>query len=178
MHRRALIGLTGSLLFWASTIAIASSSQEPRKPPKKPEQPFTVYVFTEGLTNEDVDMPKVAEEVAKRIGSKKNWLKVVDEREGADFVVEVLTHLVSEQHRRELDMRVDFRGTGKSYYDNNWITERHRIEARVTLPTRAQKILTGADERERGGSVKGAANHLAEQLEDYSKENYWDLVAR
>jgi hypothetical protein len=38
-------------------------------------------------------------------------------------------------------------------------------------------MFMGADERERGGSMKGAASHLAEQLEEYCKENYWDLVS-
>jgi hypothetical protein len=74
-------------------------------------------------------------------------------------------------------MRVNDRGTGKNYYDNNWITERHRIQTRVTLPSGAQKMFMGADERERGGSMKGAASHLAKQLEEYCKENYWDLVS-
>lgn len=170
MHRRVLFTIVCS---WV--LSAASFAQEQRKTPKKPEKPFTVFVFTEGLTNEDVDMPKVTKEVANRV-NKKKWLDTTDDRDSADMVIEVLTHAVHEQHRTELDMRVNYRGTGKSYYDNTWLTERHRIEARVTLPTGAQRMITGADEREKGGSVKGAASHLANQLEDLCKENYWDYI--
>ena len=173
MHRRVLIAIICGGAYFAAT----SFAQEQRKLPKKPDQPFMVYVFTEGLANDEVNMPKVTKEVAKRIAKKKKWLKVVDDRESADMLVEVLTHAVHEQHRRELDMRVNDRGTGKNYYDNNWITERHRIQTRVTLPSGAQQMFMGADERERGGSMKGAASHLAKQLEEYCKENYWDLVS-
>ncbi|GMR22269.1 MAG: hypothetical protein BMS9Abin37_0606 [Acidobacteriota bacterium] len=173
MHRRVLIAIVCGVVYFGTT----SFAQEQRKPPKKPDRPFMVYVYTEGLTNEDVDMPKVAEEVSKRVAKKKKWLKIVNDRESADIIIEVLTHLVHEQHRMELDTRVNDTGTGKTYYDSNWITERHRIETRVTFPSGAQKMFTGADERDRGGSMKGAAGNLAKQLENYCKENYWNLVA-
>ena len=174
MHRRALVAMVCGVAVLGAT---SFAQEQQRKPPKKPDQPFMVYVYTEGLTNEDVDMPKVTREVSKRVGKKKKWLKIVEDRESADVIIEVLTHLVHEQHRRELDMRVNDQGTGKNFYDNNWITERHRIETRVTLPSGAQKMFTGADERERGGSMRGAAANFAKQLERYCKENYWDLVA-
>ncbi len=173
MHRRVL---------WITLSAVAflvaiGFGQEQRKPPKKPDQPFLVFVYTEGLTNEDVDMPRVAEEVSKRIAKKKKWLKVVDNLDSADIVVEVLTHLVDEQSKTILDMRVNDQGVGKNYYENTWVVEQHRIETRITLADGAQKIFTGRDERERGGSMKRAASDLASQLEEYCKENYWDLVA-
>ena len=156
--------------------AILGLAQEERTPPKKPERPFAVFVYTEGLTNDEVDMPEVASEVAKRIDKKKRWLDVVASRDEADVVVEVMTHAVNEQHRTKIDSRVDFRGVGKNYYDTNFVTEWHRIEARITFPDGSQRMLTGRDERERGGSVKGAASDLAKRLEETCKENYWDLV--
>lgn len=173
MHRRVLIAIVWGVVCFVTT----SFAQEQRKPPKKPDQPFMVYVYTEGLTNEEVDMPKVTKEVSKRVAKKKKWLKVVDDRASADVIIEVLTHEVHEQHRTELDMRVNDQGTGKNYYDSNWVAERHRIETRVTLPSGAQKMFTGVDDRKRGGNMKRAASHLAEQLEDYCKEHYWDLVS-
>lgn len=174
MHRRVLAFVVCVL---ALSVGSASFAQEQRKPPKKPAQPFLVYVFTEGLTNESVDMPKVTEEVSKRVGKKKNWLKVVDDRESADLVAEVLTHIKNEVHVRELDMRVNDQGTGKNFYDKNYLSERHRIEVRITLPKGGQTMITGVDERKQGGSVKGAASNFAEQFEDYCKENYWDMVS-
>ncbi len=170
MQGRVLIAVLSAVFLGSFSLA-----QEQRKTPKRPDQPFTVFVYTEGLKNDDVDMPKVAKEVAKRIGKKK-WLKVVKTHDDADIVVEVLTHLVNEQHRTRIDSRVNVGGVGKTYYDSNFVTERHRIETRVTLPDRRQKLLTGADDREQGGSMKGAASNLAGQLEDHCKENYWRFV--
>ncbi len=72
MHGRVLIAVLAAVFLGSFSLA-----QEPRKTPKRPDQPFTVFVYTEGLKNDDVDMPKVAKEVAKRIGKKKKWLKVV-----------------------------------------------------------------------------------------------------
>jgi len=173
MYRRVL-WITFSVVAYLAAIGFA---EQQRKPPKKPERQFLVFVYTEGLTNEDIDMPRVAEEVSKRIAKKKKWLKVVDRRDRADIVVEVLTHLVDEQSRTILDYRVDDKGVGKNIYENTYVSERHRIETRITLPDGTQKLVTGADERERGGSMKSAASNLAKQLEDHCKENYWDLVA-
>lgn len=161
----------------AVSLVTTCFAQEERKPPKKPEQPFTVYVFTVGLANESVDMPKVTDEVSKRIAKKKKWLKVVDDRDSADIVIEVLTHIKNEVHVRELDMRVNDQGTGKNFYDKNYLSERHRIESRVTFPSGGQTMITGVDERKQGGSVKGAASNLAAQLEDHCKEHYWELIA-
>ena len=171
MHRRVLY----STLLTVAYLAAIGFAEEQRKPPKKPDQQFLVFVYTEGLANEDVDMPRVTEEVSKRIAKKKKWLKVIDSRDRANIVVEVLTHLVHEQSRTILDYRVDDQGVGKHLYEYTYISEWHRIETRITLPDGTQKLLTGADEREKG-SVKGAASNFAKQLEDHCKENYWDFV--
>ena len=172
MHRRVLY----STLLTVAYLAAIGFAEEQRKPPKKPDRPFLVFVYTEGLANEDVDMPRVTEEVSKRIAKKKKWLKVVESRDRANIVVEVLTHLVHEQSRTILDYRVDDQGVGKHLYENTYVSERHRIETRITLPNGTQKLFTGADERDQGGSVKGAASDLAKQIEDHCKENYWDFV--
>jgi hypothetical protein len=172
MYRRVLFS-TVSVVAYLATIGFAEAQ---RKPPKKPEQQFLVFVYTEGLTNEDVDMPRVTEEVSKRIAKKKRWLKVVDSRDRADIVVEVLTHVVNTQSRTVLDYRVDDQGIGKHLYENTFVSEKHRIETRITLPDGTQKIFTGADERDHG-SMKRAATDLADQLEEHCKENYWDFVS-
>jgi hypothetical protein len=173
MHRRAQrITLVVVALLTANGFA-----QEQRKPPKKPNQPFQVFVFTEGLTNEDVDMPRVADEVSKRIAKKKKWLKLTDSRDRANIVVEVLTHIVDEQSRTVLDYRVDDQGIGKHLYENTFVSERHRIETRITLPDGTQKLFIGRDERDRGGNVERAASDVAEQLEEHCKDNYWDFVS-
>ena len=166
MARRVLL-LTLPSLIGLTSLGLAT---EQRKAPKRPEEVFLVYVYTEGLVNEDVDMPRAANEVSKRISKKKKWLKVVDSRERASIVVEVLTHIVDEQSRTLLDYRVDDQGIGKHLYEDTFVSTRHRIEARVTFPDGTQKIFTGEDKRDRGGSIKGAASSLANQLEDSGRQ--------
>jgi len=154
----------------------APAPAQERKLPDEPEQRFKVFVFTEGLTNEHVNMPKVSEEVAERIGKKDDWLEVVDTRDDADIVVEVLTHAVHERHRTRLEPRVNASGVGKSWVDENFVTEAHVIESRINFPDGTQRLIRGIDERDRGGSIKGAASNLAEDLEEHCKENYWKLI--
>ena len=172
MFRRVLL-LTLPFLIGSTSLGLATQQ---RKAPKRPNKVFLVYVYTDGLVNEEVDMPRAANEVSKRIGKKKKWLKVIDNRESADVVVEVLTHAVSEQSRTLLDYRVDDQGIGKHLYEDTFVSIRHRIETRVSFPDGTQKLFTGEDKRDRGGSIKGAASSLANQLEDYCKDNYWTLV--
>ena len=160
--------------------SLAGLAREQRKPPKKPVSPFAVFLFVKEAANQEIDLQPVSDEVANRVAKKKKWLKVVDNRDDADIVVEVLTHRIDEQEHRRLDLRVDRSGDVNVYDHKNWVywvSDRHRIETRVTLPSGAQKMFTGEDGRERGGSLGGAASDLAEQLEDFCKKNYWDLVA-
>lgn len=157
-------------------LACAGLGAQERKPPKKPEKPFAVFIFTEGLTNEHVDMPAVTEEVENRTARKKNWLRIVDGREKADIIVEVLTHAVHEQRRTRFNSRVNMTGTGKTMVEETFVAERHHIETRVDFPDGSQVLITGVDNRERGGTMKGAASNFADKLEDHCKEHYWDLI--
>ena len=45
MHRRVLVAIFCGVAYLAAT----SFAQEQRKPPKKPDRPFMVYVYTEGV---------------------------------------------------------------------------------------------------------------------------------
>ena len=155
-------------------------AREQRKLPQKIDSPFAVFVLVKEAPNQEIDLRAVTDEVANRVAKKKKWLKVVDNRDDADIVVEVLAHLMAEEEHRRLDLRRAGSGDVNMYNNRNWVywvSERHRIETRVTLPSGAQKMFTGVDEHERGGSMKGAASNLANELEDYCKENYWALVA-
>ncbi|GMR22268.1 MAG: hypothetical protein BMS9Abin37_0605 [Acidobacteriota bacterium] len=170
--------LSASLLVVAG-LGAGTLAREQTKPPSKPDSPFAVFLLAKEAVNEEIDLQTVTDELANRVAKKKTWLKVVDKRDEADIVVEVLAHLVTEEEHRRLDLRVDTSGDIKVYEHKNWvywISDRHRIEIRVTLPSGAQKMLTGEDGRERGGSLAGAASNVAEQLEDLCKKNYWDLV--
>lgn len=148
--------------------------------PDEPEERFTILVFTEQPDDEEaeVSLSRVTEEVAKCIKDRKKWLFVTDRPERAEITVEVMNHTLDERMRTRMEHRVDATGVNKQLVDVTWNEEHHFIEARVLLPGGYQKLLTGADVRERGGSFKRAASNLAEELEALVKERYWDLVAR
>ena len=177
MWRSALI----ISFFGVAYLGADALAREQRKPPQKIDSPFAVFLFARETPNQGIDLRAVTDEVANRVAKKKKWLKVVDNRDDADIVVEVLAHLMADEEHRRLDLRRAGRGDVNMYNNRNWVywvSERHRIETRVTLPGGAQKMLTGEDGHERGGSLEGAASDLAEQLEDYCKVNYRDLASR
>lgn len=177
MRGRAL----GASLLAVVCLGADGVAREPAKPPKNPDAPFAVFLSVGASANQRNHLQPVTDEIANRVAKKKKWLKVVENRDDADIVVEVLAHLVDEQEHVRLDLGRGSGGGDVNIHNNRnwvyWVSERHRIETRVTLPSGAQKMFTGADERERGASMKGAASNLVNELEDYCKENYWDLIA-
>jgi hypothetical protein len=174
------MGLTVVLVIIASALAAAADTPEQRPVPDEPDEPFTIFVFTKQADDKDakVKVSKVTEEVAKRIKDRKKWFFVSKRADRAEIEVEVMNHTLEERMRTRMEYRVDATGVNKQLVDVNWNEEHHFIEARVTLPDGHQVLLTGADERERGGSLKGAASDFAGKLEELVKEKYWDLVER
>ncbi|HSF14278.1 MAG TPA: hypothetical protein VLK65_01850 [Vicinamibacteria bacterium] len=132
--------------------------------PTSPTERFTLLVLTAQPDDKEAKVPlsKVTEEVAKRIKDRKSWFLVSNRRDRAELTVEVMNHTLEERMRTRMEYRVDATGTNKELVDITWNEEHHFIEARIHLPGGHQTLLTGADERERGGSFKGAASDLAE----------------
>ncbi|HXV64496.1 MAG TPA: hypothetical protein VEK15_27610 [Vicinamibacteria bacterium] len=163
-----------------AALVVRAATADERPVPDEPEEQFTILVLTEEPDDREAKVPlsKVTEEVAKRIKDRKKWFLVSKRPDRAELTVEVMNHALEERMRTRMEYRVDATGTNKELVDITWNEEHHFIEARIHLLGGHQTLLTGADERERGGSLKGAASDLAEKLEALVKEQYWDLVAR
>jgi hypothetical protein len=150
-----------------------------REVPDRPSEPFAVLVYTSPSEPDAPDskypLAKVVDEVSKRIEARKNWFLVTDSPERATIRVEVVRHSLNERMRIRLEPRVDATGTRKDWVDVSWVQEEHYLEARVEMPGGGQALVQGSDAREKGGSLKKAAAHLAENLELLCRERYWEL---
>ncbi|MFQ5792320.1 MAG: hypothetical protein ACE5JI_17770 [Acidobacteriota bacterium] len=172
--KKRLVVLGVALCF---CVAAAPADTKERKPPKKPNEAFTVFVYADPRGSEKIKKRifNATEELKKRIRKKKDWFLLSGSKDKAEIVVEVLQHLISEQFVNKLDTRVSRGGVSKEWVDVNYLSARHYVEARVTLLGH-QMMLKGADERKRGGNMKRAVKDLAKQLEKYCKEHYWELT--
>lgn len=175
---RALTCLALPALLLAGSLAAASDDERPV--PDEPDEPFTIRVFTEQPDEENakVKLSKVTDELGKRVKNHEKWFHLDKRPERAEITVEVMNHTLEERMRTRMEYRVDATGVNKQLVDVNWNEEHHFVEARITLPGGHQKLITGVDERERGGSLKGACDDFADKLEALVKEEYWDLVER
>lgn len=164
--------ITGLLL--ATGLAVAQ-----RPAPDAPSERFSVLVHTSAMEEEAPDdsypMGKVADEVKKRIEGRKKWFVVTVDPDRADILVDVVNHAVDEQLRTRLETRVDVTGTQKEWVDVSWVQEQHFLEARVDFPGGRQFLVKGSDTREKGGSLKHAAEELARDLERLCREHYREL---
>ena len=171
-----------TLLVFGAALVLGNAlqaEQKNRKPPKRAEPAFTVFVFSESRGSPDFHkrIDKGLEEVVKRVRKNNKWFQLSESREGTEIIVEILSHVVREEHVNQLMTRVNQTGIGKSWVDDNFIREYHMLEARVSF-LGTQKILTGRDERARSGNIKNAAANLVKLVESYCKENYWELAEK
>lgn len=144
----------------------------------EPDEAFAVYVFTnledDPEKDDKYDVEKVTKEVKNRIKKDKKWFIVTDSPEKADIKLEIVRHTVNAQVRHRMDARVNATGTGKDWVTETWMQEHHYLEVETDTYGRKQ-VIEAQDAREKGGSLKKAAENLTEQLETYCRENYEDL---
>jgi len=175
---------TSLLYLWVT--AFPPQPTDTRSPPERPAERFTVYVeiapefaSTSGESNEGV-----LASVSKRIKKRKNWLFLTEDPDKAEVRVQILGHRVREEHVTSITSRVrdrprlrDDAGPPVDYVDENYVSERHYLQAGVTVLGRV-RMLAGHDGRKKGASLDRAAAALAQNLEEYLKESYWDLTER
>lgn len=141
--------------------------------PERPDEAFTVYLSSELKDKEGskYKAEKVKKEVEKRIKNEKHWFIIAKSPEKADIFVEVVRHTVNERMRHKMVARVNQSGNGKDWVTETWAQEQHEFEVRVDV-FGTQKLVTGEDVRESGGSMKRAAENLAKNLVTLCRENY------
>jgi hypothetical protein len=160
----------------ALSLLVAAFPAQPEKtnsPPRRPHERFTVYVeiapefaSTSGESNE-----RVLASVSEKIKKRKNWLFLTKAPDKAEVRVRILGHRVREEHVTSISSRVrdrprwDDQGPPVDYVDENYVSERHYLQAGVTVLGRV-RTLAGYDGKKKGANLDRAAATLAENLEN------------
>jgi hypothetical protein len=167
-----------ALLFPLLLGAASLYSQEDRKPPRKPETPFRVHVVSsaQGEERAVAAVEEGAKELANRIRKNKNWFRLVETNRAAEIAIDVEAYWVREEHKVHSEPRYSA-AYGTQWVEVQEVLEHHSLKAIATTFGTPREWI-GVQVRKDGGSASGAARDLAEQLEDFVKENYWDLARR
>ena len=160
------------VLLLAVFAAAAALAQAPRRPP----EPFSVFVHPSNPEDPELreGLERAAEEVRDRVRGRRNWFRVVDDAGEAAITLRVINYRTSQIMLPKLE-RLILNGQVQ-LVERSEIVEFHYVDA-VALGGDARESLTGLDERESGPSLRNAASHLAEQLEEFCKDNYAALTS-
>lgn len=151
-----------------------------RPPPKEAEEPFAVYVFTEvpGDADDGDSLGRTAEEVAKKIRDRKKWFRIVETREEADLVVELLDQATKESSGRTYMRKRE--GTSRTVQRDTLgvvgfgdIREDHTLLTRVYVPKGEPFEMQAETD---GRRPRDAAKPYALRLELFVRQNYWTLM--
>jgi hypothetical protein len=155
---------TSTALFLAAATPLLSQV-EPVRPPKHPEQPFRILVFSEPR-GEPAAVARVREaekECHKILKRRKDWFVPVANRRDAEIVMEIKASWMDEHITSETMGGNDVTIT----------REHHYLFAELSI-LGGQSGLRADDRR----SVKGAASKLMDALEQFCKKNYWEILQR
>ena len=158
-----------ALLTLAVVAAFAAPAGALEEAPRRPPAPFRVFVY--GVESAETALQERLEEalpmVRKRVERRRDWFRLAESLETADVALRITNYRVG--HPR------DHEGMGWTMGDC-WAMEFHYVDA-VVLAGDLRAALSGLDHRcvETGPSLRNAASHLAEELEQFARDNYGTL---
>ena len=160
------VALAGAFLLLVTVVVAgaATSAQAPRRPP----EPFPVFVHPSDPDDEAlrVDLEAAALEIRDQVRRRRDWFRVVDSSDEAAITLRITNYRMSEVMLPKLE-RLFIEGR-VVLTERSEIVEFHYVDA-VALAGVVRGNLTGMDERERGSSLRNAASHLAEELNDFAR---------
>lgn len=143
--RSAAMGVLA--LGWGLGIAEAD------KGPKKPETPFTIYVFTESTDKDALDS---ANDVRRAIEEKRrDWFRLTEDRAAADIVLEITGRQLSS--------------------DTQFVVGGRLTTANLTNANIIGQCIPGILDMHK--PWRSAAENMAKRIETFSRETYADLAA-
>lgn len=155
----------------AGALSTGAAAQAPRRPP----QPFTVFVHPSDPDDASLQdaLEEATREVQDRVRGRRNWFRLADSAEAADITLRIINYRTAQLMIPKLEKLI-LRGQVQMVERSEMI-EFHYVDA-VALSGGVRGNLTGLDERENGPSLRNAAGHLAEELERFCKDNYAALT--
>ncbi len=158
--------------FWAANAPHPAQAQN-RKPPRRPENPFTTFVHAEPRGEPEVEerILRARREFEEGIDRRDDWFLRVEDRETADLVVEIKALFIEDENRS--DSRTSVMGAHRHTSEYLVAGQRFYFYAVVTLFGNVVE-LTGSGARKEAD----AASALVKELDRYVKRNYWPLLER
>ena len=167
-------GLRGvAVLSLFSLLAAGSSPGDQEKAPRRPPEPFRVFVYF--IETADAGLKARLEEalpmVRERVERRRNWFRLAESRETADIMLRITYY--RQGHPKDPPVR----GGRATSMSDCWATEYHSVDA-VVVAGDLRVRLSGLDHRciDVGPSLRSAAGQLAEELERFAKDNYGALA--
>lgn len=171
-RRRRTPGRRAALLAGLALVpGFAAAQSAPDRPPAP------IPVFVDALETDDPELrpllSKAVSEVAKRVARRRRWFRVVDSRDEAAATLRVTNYrtaaeVIPKIGKQILNGRVVM-------VEGSEILEFHYVDAVAGIGA-VTRGLSGLDERETGSSLRNASENLAEELEDFCRENYDELT--
>lgn len=172
-RRRRTPGRRAALLAGLALVpGFAAAQSAPDRPPAP------IPVFVDALETDDPELrpllAKAVSEVAKRVARRRRWFRVVESRDEAAATLRITNYrtaaeVIPKIGKQILNGRVVM-------VEGSEILEFHYVDAVAGIGA-VTRGLSGLDERETGSSLRNASENLAEELEDFCRENYAALAA-
>lgn len=172
--RRALAPAV--LLAMIANVAVAQ-----KKPPRRAETPFLVFVTATPDEQEEfpAQLEEAREELEKRLGKKDKWFRLASSAAEAEIVVD-LRNYWTRTERRWLSTWGVVPPTEGGQPDKTQTIEiitYHSIRAQVGILGEQQSV-EASKKKNDNGRAKDAVKNFASELERIVKDEYWELQAR
>jgi len=150
-----------------AAIAIPAAQRAPRRPP----EPLPVAVIEGAAADEEAaERIRMGAEAARdRVGARDRWFRIVDSAEEAAIVLRITDYRVAETMKPKVQRQI-LDGT-PIMTEGSVVVETHTLNAVVVIAGEADALI-GADERERGASLRNAASDLAAEPDQHATDTY------
>ena len=168
--RREILGRCAAFLAGVVLVpGLAAAQSAPDRPPEP------IAVFVDALETDDAELrpllAKAVSEVAKRVVGRRRWFRVVESRDEAAASLRVTNYRTASEVIPKIQKQIL-----NGQVEGSEILEFHYVDA-VAVIGGVTRGLSGLDERETGSSLRNASENLAEELENFCRENYGALAA-
>ena len=157
----------------STALSLHPIAAQERKPPKRPETPFTVFVDADPRGEPDIEekILRARDEFKESVDRRDEWFLRLEDRDYAEIIVELKALFVEDENRS--DLRTSVMGTMRHTSEYLVDGQRYTFYAVVTLLGNVVE-LKGSGERKEAD----AASTVVKELDRYVKKNYWQLLER
>ena len=157
----------------STALSLHFIAAQERKPPKRPETRFTVFVHAEPRGEPDVEekILRARDEFKENVDRRDEWFLRLEDRQYAEILVELKALFVEHENRSEIRTSV----MGNRSHTSEYLADgqRYTFYAVATLFGNVVEF-EGSGERKEAD----AASTLVKELDRYVKKNYWQLLER